>query len=352
LHLIVGVDPGTTTGIAALNFRGDLVDLFSSKDLGIPGVIAHLIRLGRVSVIASDVKPAPAFVSKLAAQLGALVHTPHEPLSVSEKIELTRDFKTEDSHQRDALAAALTTLNRFRNKFQKIDSLNLGDNIKHLVLQGYSIDKAVKTLEGGEKPEPVEKPKPGKETVLLEGDRRLRRLEKQNKTLRNQLEEKERGMKKLKDSISEIKTRYRTELGKETEIRGRDQRIEGLERSLNNLRSQLKEIDELRILWRLLSEGSIKPIGVFPERYKGLTLVNRRLKKRDLENLGDIEGAFLSRSFKPDPLLDRNILVADTEYVREKAGVYYITVDDLRRVRSRKPSLEEIVEDYRRKRPS
>jgi len=350
LYLIVGIDPGTTTGIAALNFNGELIDLFSSRDLGMDGVIAHLIKLGKVSVVATDVTPTPNFVSKLAARLGAIVHTPHESISVTEKVELTRVYKTEDSHQRDALAAALITLNKFKNKFKKIDSLRLGDDVKHLVLQGHSIDDAVNMLKEKKKPKAIEKPKPRREVILPEGERRIRRLERQNILLKKQLEEKDKEIRELKRKILIIKNRYRKEIRKEAEIRKRDQRIKGLEASLNDLRDKLKDIDKIRDLWKILSEGNIKPIGVFPERYNGLTLIKRRLKKRDLEELDGIDVAFSSEPINYEPLLDRGILVTDTKYVKEEANLYYITTDDLKRLKSKRTPLEKIIEDYRKKR--
>lgn len=347
MYLIVGVDPGTTTGIAALNFRGDLINLSSSKDLGMGGVIEHLIKLGRVSLIASDVTPAPSFVSKLSAQLGAIVNTPNEPLSVADKIDLTRAYKPQNSHQRDALAAALITFNKFKNKFQKIDSLNLGDDVKHLVLQGHSIEAAVKMLEDREKPAAAEKPEPIKRIIPSEGEKRIIRLEKQNDLLRKEISEKKGKIQKLKEDISRIKNRYRLNMRKEREISDRDLIINSLEGSLKDLRDKLKEIDKLHSLWHMLPSGSIKLIGVFPDIYGGLTLAKRKIRKRDLEYLGDVEVVFSSEPLDYELLRRRGILAADTEYVREVSGCYYINSEDLKKIKSKKISLEEIVEDYR-----
>lgn len=352
MYLIVGVDPGTTTGIAALDFRGGLVDLFSSKDLSRERVIERLIKLGRVSIIATDVTPTPAFVSKLAAQLGAIINTPYGTIPVSEKIRLTRPHKPEDSHQRDALAAALITMKKFKNKFQKIDSLNLGDDVKHLVLQGNSMDDSLNMLRKEEKPEVTEEPKPREDTPLSEGERRMRRIEKQNATLKKQLDEKDEEIIGLKVKISEIKNRYRIGLGREKGINERDQIIKILESSIRNLKNKLKDIDKLMLMWKLLSEGKIKPIAVFPESYKGLTLIKGKLRKKDLGNLDGIKLAFVSRNRDYEILGDRGILVADANYVRETAGCYYINADDLEKLKSRSVSVERIVEDYRNKRPS
>jgi len=68
-HLIAGVDPGTTTGLAAVDFMGRVVDLHSSKDMGMDRAIERLVSLGSVSVIATDVSPVPGFVSRMAGNL-------------------------------------------------------------------------------------------------------------------------------------------------------------------------------------------------------------------------------------------------------------------------------------------
>ena len=39
-HLIVGVDPGTTIGIAMLNLDGELVGLISSRMMSIPDIVS------------------------------------------------------------------------------------------------------------------------------------------------------------------------------------------------------------------------------------------------------------------------------------------------------------------------
>jgi predicted RNase H-like nuclease (RuvC/YqgF family) len=151
LHLIVGVDPGTTTGLASVDLKGRVVDLFSSKDLGIDKAIEHLVSLGSVSVIATDVAPAPGFVLKMASKLGAIVYAPPESALVLDKIALTRSHRTDDAHQRDSLAAALIAYGAYRNKFAKIDSLGMdpskADEVKHLFVRGYSIDKARSLIE-------------------------------------------------------------------------------------------------------------------------------------------------------------------------------------------------------------
>ncbi|MBN2014127.1 MAG: DUF460 domain-containing protein [Candidatus Altiarchaeota archaeon] len=346
MYLIVGVDPGTTTGVAVLNFRGEPVDLFSSKDLSMDKIIHRLVKSGRSSVIATDVNPAPGFVSKLAAQLGARVYTPPESLSVSEKIDLTRNHKTSDAHQRDSLAAALFTFNRFKNRLQKIDSMNLGDDVKHLVLQGHSTSEAKKMLQE-EEPEAVIEPPLREEREPTEEEKQIRRLEKQNLSLRKQLEERDREIRDLLKKISATKRAYRVELRREDEIKRRDFSLKSMESSLQHMRNRLEDLEELSRLWKKLSKGEVKPIGVFPEVYNGYTVVLRRLKKKDLDLLDKVKVAFTPEKANHSILASRNIFVTGIEYLREVSGCYFISADDISKLTKAAVSLEKIVEDYR-----
>ncbi|ODS42610.1 MAG: hypothetical protein MSIBF_04705 [Candidatus Altiarchaeales archaeon IMC4] len=92
MHLIIGIDPGTTTAIAALDFNGNLVFLSSSKEMGIKKTTEKIISLGTPSVIATDVCPAPSFVSKISAIFQAAPFIPQEPLGISEKTAMTKPY--------------------------------------------------------------------------------------------------------------------------------------------------------------------------------------------------------------------------------------------------------------------
>ncbi len=350
MYLIVGVDPGTTTGIAVLDLDGRVIDLFSSKDLGIDKVIKRLIKLGRVSIIATDVSHTPGFVSKLAAQFGVKVYAPLESIQVSEKIERTRPYETSDAHQRDSLAAALLCFNRFRNRFQKSDSVNLGENVKHLVLQGYSIDESVKMLEETDDVEVVLEIQQKKEEQLSPEELSIRRLEKQNLLLKKQLDEEKYTIKKLRENIKSDKRKYLLELRRDAEIKKRDGFIESLDSSLKHMKHRLKDIEELRILWNRLSRGEIKPVGIFPEVYGGNTLIKRKLKKKDMRHLEGVEVAFTREPMNYSLLADKGILATDTAYLRETIGCIYILSCDLLKLEPKTVSVDRIIEEYRRER--
>uniref|UniRef100_A0A7C4BAL2 DUF460 domain-containing protein n=1 Tax=Thermofilum pendens TaxID=2269 RepID=A0A7C4BAL2_THEPE len=125
--LIVGVDPGMTTGVAALNLRGEVVALFSRRLLGRGQLTRILYGLGYPAVVATDVEPPPSYARRLAASLGAVLFVPPRPLSVEEKRRLAEEalsgsgYKVRDSHQRDALAAAYKAYLSLREKLEEVE---------------------------------------------------------------------------------------------------------------------------------------------------------------------------------------------------------------------------------------
>lgn len=126
-NLIVGVDPGMTTGVAVLDLKGGVVALFSKRLLGRSQLTRMLSELGRPAIVATDVQPPPSYVRKLATSLGTVLFVPPRPLSLEEKRRLAAeaaDFsgtRARDSHQRDALAAAYKAFLSFKEKFEEVE---------------------------------------------------------------------------------------------------------------------------------------------------------------------------------------------------------------------------------------
>ena len=76
---------------------------------------------------------------------------------------LTRTYSFTNFHQRDALAAALKALEHYRAKFDNIDSRlqekglsTYSESVKHLVLKGYSVERALELLQQPAEPEEPE----------------------------------------------------------------------------------------------------------------------------------------------------------------------------------------------------
>ncbi|MBI2140174.1 DUF460 domain-containing protein [Candidatus Woesearchaeota archaeon] len=119
--LIVGVDPGTTVGYAAIDFDGKLVKADSAKELDLGSLIAKLIPLGKVILVGGDKERNPEFVEKLAVKLGARLISPDYDLKVEEKRLLAKGYPAKNQHEIDALASALSAWKKMRAVLQKID---------------------------------------------------------------------------------------------------------------------------------------------------------------------------------------------------------------------------------------
>ena len=222
--LIVGIDPGTTTGYAVLDIEGNLLHLSSSKQLDLDLLISETINFGRVVLVGTDKVKVPNLVKAFATKLGAKIVSPQEDLKVNEKRSVTNNFKLGDEHQSDALASALFAYKRIKPLLDKIDffvkkskKLNIKDTIKELVIiKRISIKSAVSLIEKrDEKSKIVEKVVSDKKldekdflrlyNNLKKYESEIRILKNYNNNLRNMIASMEENKIKKAEVKSDIK---------------------------------------------------------------------------------------------------------------------------------------------------
>ncbi len=153
--LIVGIDPGTTTGYAVLDIEGNLICMKSSKQLDLSLLISDTIKLGRTVLVGTDKVKVPSLVGEFATKLGAKRVSPEEDLKVDEKRSMTNDFDFKDDHQADALASALFAYKSTKALLDKIDFFvkenkkhSISNKIKEIVItKKVSIKSAVSIIE-------------------------------------------------------------------------------------------------------------------------------------------------------------------------------------------------------------
>ena len=119
--LIVGIDPGTTLGYAAIDFESNIIKIHSEKNLDLNTLISELIKLGKPLIITSDKEYTPDFVEKAAVKLGAKLISPDYDLKVTEKREMVKKIKTKNQHEIDALASAFFALKKISSLLKKIN---------------------------------------------------------------------------------------------------------------------------------------------------------------------------------------------------------------------------------------
>ena len=119
-HVLLGVDPGTTTAVAVVGLDGEVLDLLSTRTADTSEVIEWVVERGRPVVVAADVTPMPETVEKLRRSFDAAGWTPDRDLPVDEKQHRTREEGYDNDHERDALAAALSAYDDHEDQFDRV----------------------------------------------------------------------------------------------------------------------------------------------------------------------------------------------------------------------------------------
>ncbi|MDD4484860.1 MAG: DUF460 domain-containing protein [Methanoregula sp.] len=296
-NLIVGIDPGTTTAVAALDLDGNLMLLSSSRQMNMSGVIESLYKTGKPLVIASDVQEMPYSVEKIRRAFSAIAFTPKQDTSVEAKVALTQGFPYENVHERDALSAALDAFHhydaKFRNLIRRVPPGHDLDEVRARVIRGQALDQVLGDLATVRAPAeaPVETaPAP----VTARQDERVRVLDGMVKRLRTYAAELEETIKAKEYEIHRLQGRLRAvhdkrdlELAKETEITKRDAIIQSLKKRLRkeerHNRTLAKRVDRIRSFAELSLDGEAVPVKV-------MDALTREGLRRLIEDTGICEG--------------------------------------------------------------
>jgi predicted RNase H-like nuclease (RuvC/YqgF family) len=270
-RIIVGVDPGTTIAVAALNLDGELVGLISSRVMSVPDIVGYIREKGKPVVVATDVVPPPATVEKIKRSFKATLFVPNERIAVDEKVKLARPYGYGNDHERDALAAAVKAYNAYKNKFAQIERkapAHMTDDVKAMAVSGKAIDAAIAMLQA-----PPGRPRPreraaahprdaGTEARLAEMREQLRRKDEQIRNLQSyvtdlkrDLRQTERRMEWQHKTIGQLQQRGLDDVRKGKEVTIRDREISRLkkevydERKRNaDLRSNIDRLKQIRVL--------------------------------------------------------------------------------------------------------
>lgn len=258
-YLIVGIDPGTTVGIAALDLQGEIIRVHSSRQMGMAGVIEYLYSIGKPVIIASDVSPMPFSVEKIRRAFQAVAYTPKHDISVGTKHELAGVYKYSNDHERDALTAAIEAYRFWNHKFstihKRIPSGVDMDEVRAGIIRGHSLEYILESFRKGTGRKEIVKP----DITLDPTDDRVRILDGQVKDLRLLISEMKSEIESAKVEVRRLKKeneklrRARSDLiNADPEVAKRDLIIQNLKKRLrheekNNkkLHHRLKQIKEI-----------------------------------------------------------------------------------------------------------
>jgi predicted RNase H-like nuclease (RuvC/YqgF family) len=281
---IVGIDPGTTVGIAILSLDGDLLYLKSFRGIAPDEVVKLIAEYGKPAVIASDVTPMPGSVEKIRRSFNAVPASPRIEVSAEEKISLGKTFGYSNDHERDALTAALLTYRSYKNIFTRIEKKAPTDAdmelLKFYVIRGDSIEAAIEKIRAPHAPEKQragelpEKPDDRvvdesllkmRDTIHRQGEK-IQNLQEYLEDLKKGLSAKDRRISKLESRLNGFKKEAYSEVRKSKEIQIRDATIENLKRELSNKSKTVRELrrrsNKLRKIQKMEVRGEGIPVKV------------------------------------------------------------------------------------------
>ncbi|NPA04563.1 MAG: DUF460 domain-containing protein [Crenarchaeota archaeon] len=308
--LIVGIDPGISTAVAAIDINGTLVFTESRRSLDRQEIVSMIYRHGHPVLIATDVKPAPDMVKKLASMLRVPLYEPPNSMSVEEKQEIVEEYLsrsevrvTLDSHQRDALAAALKAYQVLEPKLRQAEShvARLGldidrDAVKAWIIKGASIAEAIeneleKLVNGSAWEEVVVKRRRVQRQEREEGNgspvnerllKTIEELEAENRTLRRRLRELQETIKRLEADYWLLKNEFEKTVEVERRVAELRRELEQARRLIDELRRENMEV--------LKTAERVKKLSIMAGR--GQVVIGARLRRLSREELRSVKNTF------------------------------------------------------------
>ncbi|MCS3924858.1 DUF460 domain-containing protein [Methanosalsum natronophilum] len=312
-YTIVGVDPGTTVGLAVLSLDGDVLHIGSYRSISHDEIVKKIVDFGKPIIIATDVTPTPSSVERVRRSFNAILGSPGgAELSSEDKINLARSFGLEYSndHERDALSAALYTFKNYRNTFEKIEkktpyNFDLNE-IKSLVIRGESIENALEKTSNSQRHNKLKQKKGTLENSEFS-------KEEKHKKLINNIKEKDEEINDLMEYVLELKE----------EIASKDKKIEKLEILTKNLRTEvykeIKKEKEIKNRSKKISRLK-KELKHSKQLLSSTRKQNKRLKKlRKMEFRGEGVPVKIIETFNKE-----SILAVEEKYgINENDVVYF-----------------------------
>ncbi|SDR32041.1 hypothetical protein SAMN04489842_3274 [Natronobacterium texcoconense] len=281
-HVVVGIDPGTTTAVAIVGLEGEVLDVWSSRTSDTAEVIEWIVERGRPIVVAADVTPIPETVEKFRRSFDAAGWTPESDLPIDEKQHRTRDHQYENDHQRDAMAAALYAVDAHEDQFERIAAklppgIDRGEVTARVVAGEESVEAVLTDLEDDD--ESDEETTAHEPRELTDEERRIKDLEKQVErlqshvgSLEDRLEEKDDRIDELESELDESRRKERKEVRRNREVTRYRRKAERLEYERDEAREEVekleKKVERMKALWKLdhsnFSDVSAEKEGLVP----------------------------------------------------------------------------------------
>ena len=281
-HVIVGIDPGTTTAVAVVGLDGTVLDVVSTRTADTASVIEWIVERGRPLLIAADVTPMPETVEKIRRSFDAAGWEPDRDLPVDVKKHRTREEGYDNDHERDAIAAALGAFDAHEDQFERVAAKvpprqDLAPVLRRVIVDEEPVQAVLEDLQDEEDEEDEETEHVERE--LTAEERRIRQLEAQVERLQDHVENLEETIQQKDDRIDEYeqkldeaRSEQRRKARKNREVTRLERETDRLERELEAERERNEELEDklerLKALWKLdhsnFADVAEKKAGLVP----------------------------------------------------------------------------------------
>jgi len=281
-HVVVGVDPGTTTAVAVVGLDGEVLDVMSTRTADTAEVTEWIIERGRPVIVAADVTPMPETVEKLRRSFDAAGWVPDRDLPVDVKQHRTREEGYENDHQRDAMAAAFGAYDAHADQFDRIAAkVPPGEEVGAVIARVVAGEESVETVlsdlsddDGGEDDEsgPTPRERTEEEKRIADLETQVERLQSHVSDLEDTIDEKDDRIDEYERKLDEAHSEERKEARKRREVTRLERKNRQLERELDDERDRVDELEgkleRLKALWKLdhsnFADVSEKREGLVP----------------------------------------------------------------------------------------
>jgi len=291
--LIVGIDPGITSGIAILDIDGRPLRVKTEKGFTRARIIKEIATWGTAVIVACDVARPPDMVKKVASTLQAVLYAPDRDIVVDEKEQIAKEFskltgiEVQNAHSRDAICAAVKAYQHYHRKFRRLESearrMRIDADLglaKALVVHGNTVKRALDSISESvpERPVPSEgRPAtvPARQSSVDEKLRarelRIESLEADNLRLREEVRAFREELEKLRRRMEMERTQEAREVRRERLYEARRIEAENLRAELDKVRRELRSSRErvgfLTGMQRSKSDlVLVKPVHRFTEK--------------------------------------------------------------------------------------
>jgi len=335
--LIIGIDPGSTSAVAALDLDGKIQLLESGKNFPPSEIIERIVKVGKPVVIASDKGKTPSTVENIRTSLGAKIFEPDQDLDSQRKKELG---KGSNSHEKDAVASAVHAYKNLQREIRKIEKYNNRlETERPEIAKRYFSDRPLKP-EKDEKEENTDITQENNKASQTEKDRekeRLRRkvrnLEDQVKALKSELGEEKQGKKQLRSKYEDLKEGKRDKIVKDQEISKREGIINEKNREIQELEEELKNAE-------IREKQYKKAISKLKDGAEIIPIINGRseeVPERSVTRSDEIKERLRKRGFNIHKIEEIKGIELKDHYIAEE---FPDTVENF----------EEIIEEYKESR--